>query len=117
MAPDAWYAEPVCIAYTAGIVSGRATARFEPGAQITREEMTVMLMKAYALKNGQAPAGASVAAFDDMNLVSSWAKSSVFEAAELGLVQGERPGQFAPQGIASRAEAAQVIYNLLFAVQ
>ncbi|KAI7246164.1 hypothetical protein KC345_g12106, partial [Hortaea werneckii] len=76
VAPDAWYAEPVSIAYTAGIVSGRDAASFEPGAQITREEITVMLMKAYELKNGQAPAGASVAAFDDMNLVSSWAKSS-----------------------------------------
>ncbi|MNO57642.1 Endo-1,4-beta-xylanase A precursor [compost metagenome] len=113
VAPDAWYADAVSIAHSAGIVSGRDAARFEPVAQITREEMTVMLLKAYELKSGTAPAGSSPAAFDDLNLVSPWAKSSVSEAAGLGLVQGQRPGQFAPQGKATRAEAAQVIYNLL----
>ncbi|MNN80517.1 Endoglucanase precursor [compost metagenome] len=113
MASGAWYAGPISIAYNAGIVSGRSAAKFEPGAQITREEITVMLMKAYELKNGKAPAVSSDAAFSDMSLVSSWATSSVSEAAGLGLVQGQSQGQFTPKGIASRAEAAQVIYNLI----
>ncbi|OBZ11759.1 hypothetical protein A8L34_15585 [Bacillus sp. FJAT-27264] len=113
VAPTAWYAEPISIAYKAGIVSGRGADKFEPGAEITREEITVMTMKAYELKHGKASAAASDAAFTDLNLVSSWATASVNKAASLGLIKGQNQGQFAPKGIASRAEAAQVIYNLI----
>ncbi|KAG2961724.1 hypothetical protein PC120_g27778 [Phytophthora cactorum] len=113
VAKDAWYAEPISIATQAGIVNGRSDVRFEPDAQITREEITVMLMKAYELNVGKMPADSTDILFNDMNQVSSWATASVQDAARLGLVQGQRQGQFVPKGIASRAEAAQVIYNLI----
>jgi hypothetical protein len=48
-----------------------------------------------------------------MKQVSSWAAASVKGVASLGLVQGQSKGLFAPKGIASRAEATQVIYNLI----
>ncbi|WP_405174799.1 S-layer homology domain-containing protein [Paenibacillus sp. FSL H8-0261] len=113
VAPSAWYAESISIAYKAGIVSGRSATKFEPAAQITREEITVMLMKAYELKNGKVTVASTDAAFKDMKQVSSWAAASVKGAASLGLVQGQNEGLFAPKGIASRAEATQVIYNLI----
>ena len=113
VAPSAWYAESVSIAYMAGIVSGRSTSKFEPSAQITREEITVMLMKAYELKNGKGNVASTDVAFTDMKQVSSWAAASVKGAAGLGLVQGQGQGLFAAKGIASRAEATQVIYNLI----
>lgn len=124
-------------------MSGRSASKFEPGAQITREEITVMLMKAYELNNGvtangattngattngettngettngattngATTNGATAAAFTDMNQVSAWATASVNEAANLGLIQGQSHERFAPKGITSRAEAAQVIYNLI----
>jgi hypothetical protein len=108
-----WYAEAISSAYKAGIVSGRSATTFEPNAQITREEITVMLMNAYGLKTGEAPSLSTDATFNDLNTVSSWAIASVNEAASLGLIQGQTEGQFAPKGIATRAEAAQVIYNLI----
>jgi len=112
VASGAWYAELISVAYKAGIVNGRSASTFEPSAKITREEITVMLMKTYELKNGkQAPAIES--GFTDMNLVSGWAAVSVNKAAALGLIQGQSQGQFAPKEIATRAEAAQVIYNLI----
>lgn len=113
VAPSAWYAESISIAYKAGIVSGRSATKFEPAAQITREEITVMLMKAYELKNGKVTVASTDVAFKDMKQVSSWAAASVKGAASLGLVQGQNEGLFAPKGIASRAEATQVIYNLI----
>ncbi|MNO58364.1 Endoglucanase precursor [compost metagenome] len=115
VSPSAWYAESISIASKAGIVNGRSASKFEPAAQITREEITVMLMKAYELKQGRVNTVAStdVALFKDMKQVSSWATTSVQEAARLGLVQGQSQGIFAPKGIASRAEATQVIYNLI----
>lgn len=113
VAPSAWYAESISIAYKAGIVSGRSATKFEPAAQITREEITVMLMKANELKNGKVTLASNDVAFKDMKQVSSWAAASVKGAASLGLVQGQGEGLFAPKGIASRAEATQVIYNLI----
>jgi hypothetical protein len=115
VSPSAWYAESISIASKAGIVNGRSAAKFDPAARITREEITVMLMKAYELKQGRVNAVAStdVAEFKDMKQVSSWAVASVQEAARLGLIQGQSQGWFVPKGIASRAEATQVIYNLI----
>ncbi|WP_339302234.1 S-layer homology domain-containing protein [Paenibacillus sp. FSL H7-0737] len=113
VAPSAWYAESISIAYKAGIVSGRSTTKFEPAAQITREEITVMLMKAYELKNGKVTVASTDVTFKDMKQVSFWAAASVKGAASLGLVQGQNEGLFAPKGVASRAEATQVIYNLI----
>ncbi|MBY3624172.1 carbohydrate-binding protein [Acinetobacter sp. CUI P1] len=113
VAPSAWYAESISIAYKAGIVSGKSATKFEPTAQITREEITVMLMKAYELKNGKVTVASTDVAFKDMKQVSSWAAVYVKGAASLGLVQGQSQGLFAPKGIASRAEATQVIYNLI----
>ncbi|MEK5436089.1 MULTISPECIES: S-layer homology domain-containing protein [Paenibacillus] len=113
VAPSAWYAESISIAYKAGIVSGRSATKFEPAAQITREEITVMLMKAYELKNGKVTVASTDVTFKDMKQVSSWAAASVKGAASLGVVQGQNEGLFAPKGIASRAEATQVIYNLI----
>ena len=72
-----------------------------------------MLMKAYVLNVGNVPVGSTDILFTDMDQVSSWAADSVKDAARLGLVQGQSQGQFVPKGIASRAEAAQVIYNLI----
>lgn len=112
VASGAWYAEPIAAAYKAGIVNGRSASTFEPSAKITREEITVMLMKAYELKNGKAEGASADSEFTDMKLVSDWAAASVNKAAALGLIQGQSQGQFAPQEIATRAEAAQVIYNL-----
>lgn len=94
-------------------MSGRSATKFEPAAQITREEITVMLMKAYELKNGKVTVASTDVTFKDMKQVSSWAAASVKGAASLGVVQGQNEGLFAPKGIASRAEATQVIYNLI----
>lgn len=97
VAPGAWYAEPIAAAYKVGIVNGRSASTFEPSAKITREEITVMLMKVYELKNDKAQTPAAESGFTDMNLVSDWAALSVNEAAALGLIQGQSQGLFAPK--------------------
>ncbi|NOU99818.1 S-layer homology domain-containing protein [Paenibacillus planticolens] len=108
-----WYAEPVAIAVKAGIVNGKSEDVFDPNAQITREEMVTMMMRAYAVVHGSIPAAPASSLFTDEAQISSWAAAFVNQAAALHLVQGRQDGIFEPQGITSRAEAAQVIYNLL----
>ncbi|MBW7459886.1 S-layer homology domain-containing protein, partial [Paenibacillus sepulcri] len=63
--------------------------------------------------NGVGNDGASGAVFGDEGEISSWASEYVRNAAALQLIQDRSAGLFDPQGIATRAESAQIIYNLL----
>ncbi|MFC5404082.1 S-layer homology domain-containing protein [Cohnella soli] len=108
-----WFADAVAKALEAGLVQGKDNGQFDPKGQITREEMVVMLMRAYAIMYGKELGDYSTSKFVDMKDVSSWAANLVSAAAELNLINGRSGGKFAPKGISSRAEAAQAIYNLL----
>ncbi|CAK4828113.1 unnamed protein product [Aphanomyces euteiches] len=107
-----WFADTIAIAVKAGLVSGKSEARFDPYGEITREEMVAMLMRARVILKGQA-AEVAKGSFKDMAQVSSWALEYVKEAEALHLIQGRKPGLFVPKGLSNRAEATQLIYNLL----
>ncbi|NQX69038.1 S-layer homology domain-containing protein [Paenibacillus alba] len=108
-----WYEETIAIAVKAGVVNGKSETIFDPNAQITREEMVTMMMRAYAIVHGSQSTGNVGTSFTDEAEVSTWAVQFVNQAAELHLVQGRSAGVFDPKGITTRAEAAQVIYNVL----
>ncbi|SFJ83456.1 Uncharacterized conserved protein YjdB, contains Ig-like domain [Paenibacillus sp. UNC496MF] len=108
-----WFADDVSIAVQAGIVQGKSSRAFDPNASITREETAVMLMRAYAHAGGSTPAGSDGMAFKDQAKIAPWAVSYVNAAASLHLVQGRGAGSFDPKGMTTRAEAAQIVYNLL----
>ncbi|WP_410512343.1 S-layer homology domain-containing protein [Paenibacillus sp. BR2-3] len=108
-----WYAEAVAAADEAGIVSGRTANTFVPDATITRQEMAVMIVKAYEVKVGKKVKASNTAGFADRANISAWAQDAVNAAAQLGFIQGRDNNQFAPQGQANRAESAQVISKLL----
>ncbi|MBB3114566.1 hypothetical protein FHS18_006687 [Paenibacillus phyllosphaerae] len=108
-----WYAEAVQAAYEAGIVQGISADRFEPGQEITREEMVVMVIRALELRSGTIAAAGSGASFADGEQISAWAKDAVSKAIELGLISGKGNNNFDPHGMASRAETAKVIALML----
>ncbi|RIX51436.1 pullulanase [Paenibacillus nanensis] len=111
---EAWYAPYAEAAYELGIVKGRGGKTFAPNDEITREEMAVMLLRAYVLTGGEGANGsAAEPGFPDLEAVSDWATHDLSEAAKLGLVKGKADGRFAPQEKLSRAESAQAIYNVL----
>ncbi|WP_158602320.1 S-layer homology domain-containing protein [Cohnella endophytica] len=109
---DKWYAQAVSIAYEAGIVTGTSATMFDPYGLMTREQMVTMTMKAYRSINGNMASGAS-ATFTDASRISAWALPYVKDAAAFKLIRGRAEGLFVPNGISTRAEAAQVIYNLI----
>ncbi|WP_136606245.1 S-layer homology domain-containing protein [Paenibacillus dokdonensis] len=112
----AWYEETVKKAYSAGIVSGMTSNTFAPDQSISREEMTVMLMRAKAAAQGvkadDLPGGTS-SSFKDSGKISSWAQKSVGFAISTGLMKGRTETTFAPKEHATRAESAVVIKRLL----
>lgn len=113
-----WYAGSIAAAYKAGLVTGVSETSFAPNATITREQMAILMVRAYELASGKkASEQASLASLKDGEKVSVWAADGVAKAIELGLMKGQSAALFAPQDQASRAETAQAIYNLLSKLQ
>ncbi|MNZ80607.1 Endo-1,4-beta-xylanase A precursor [compost metagenome] len=112
VAANAWYQEDLAKMVKAGLINGRTKDSFEPNAVITRQEIVLILMRAYKMENGTLPSAAGIS-FSDNSDIAEWALESVKQAAALGLVQGRSEGQFAPNDPATRAETAQFILNYL----
>ncbi|WP_409342985.1 SpoIID/LytB domain-containing protein [Paenibacillus sp. MBLB4367] len=110
---QAWYADAVAAAYEAGIVQGTSGTSFSPDEKLTREQMAVMLKRAWERLNGRSLPSGSGETFQDENEFSSWSKADVLSLKKAGLLQGREGNTFAPQALASRAEVAQVIHSLL----
>lgn len=108
-----WYADEVAAVAEAGIVTGTSESIFAPELIISRQEMVVMLMKAYNYKNNQP---LSVLEedhpFADSTSISEWAKSYASSAHQLGWIQGRSGNKFEPLQSATRAEAVQLISKL-----
>ncbi|CAI6028340.1 hypothetical protein PAECIP112173_00534 [Paenibacillus sp. JJ-100] len=112
---DRWYASYVAAAHQAGIVNGMSESTFGPDRQITREQMAVMTYNALQLqRSGVSEAGKeALNDFVDGNRTSVWAQSQMGALVQLGLMNGKGAKSIAPQHTASRAEAVQVLYNLM----
>jgi len=99
----------------AGIVQGTGLGRFSPSAEVTREQMAAMLLRAYlyATKEPRAPGAVDRLTFNDNDKISDWAVEPVMFAVGAGLMQGKEGGFFAPGDATTRAEAAVMIFRLL----
>jgi hypothetical protein len=111
-----WYESSVKAAYKAGIITGRSATKFAPDDIITRQEMAVMIIRAYAFINDinlDTIHTTQDIVFNDDSEISSWARLHVRLAASMGIING-RPGNiFDPLGTATRAEGGVVIRRLL----
>ncbi|OAB26581.1 pullulanase [Paenibacillus macquariensis subsp. defensor] len=111
---SAWYASAVATAYHSGLVKGKNELTFAPQETITREEMAVMILRAYHVRNvASTVPNVSHPSFIDEQLISSWAIAEVRAATTLGLLNGQSKSEFVPKADTSRAESAQAMMNLL----
>ncbi|MFC5529496.1 glycosyl hydrolase 53 family protein [Cohnella yongneupensis] len=114
---SASYAQAVSSAYAAGIVLGSGDGTiFAPNKTITRQEMAVMLLRAYEFQNPEAKQTSDTAAklpFADQSLIAEWALPAIERAVDLALLKGRDGNKFAPLATLTRAEAAQAIVTLL----
>jgi len=108
----AWYSSAVATAAAMGLAQGDGT-NFRPNDTITREEMTAIIMNAYQVINGNLPEGDNEINFEDADDISDWALSHIAAAIELEFVNGVSDTQFAPRGLATRAQACVIILRVL----
>ena len=109
VATGAWYTEAVRWATSQGIVGGYGNGMFGPNDNITREQLAVMLWR-YA---GSPAATEKELHFTDADKASGYALEALRWAVENGIINGYGNGQLAPQGLATRAQVAQMLKNFL----
>ncbi len=113
-----YYTGYVAWANENGIVNGRAATRFAPDASITREEMCVMIArycKYQSVRLGHSPD--AVGTFADSSEFASWARDDINTCQMAGLINGKTQTadgkrNFVPDGNATRAEVATILYKL-----
>lgn len=110
---EAWYAREVSLAAQAGIVTGKGNGVFEPEAEVTRQEMAAMIVRAYAYATGEEQAASGEAPYADIDAAPDWAKQAVALSHELGFMQGYPNQQFKPEGFGTRAQSAKLIHSLI----
>ncbi len=109
---DDWFYPYVRTAYIGDIVNGISENRFGTGADITREDLCVMIMNLVNAGNINIGDGV-IRQLEDKNNISDYARQAVEQLVSAGIVSGDEKGCFNPQNKATRAEAAKIIYYTL----
>lgn len=113
VASDAWFNPYVDWASKVGITSGVSSTSFAPNANITREQMAVMIERFCEYKGFNLNNNKEEIVFTDSTNISSYAQSSISKVQQAGIINGRPDGTFAPKDNATRAEGAQMIYTML----
>ncbi|NLY08389.1 MAG: S-layer homology domain-containing protein [Tissierellia bacterium] len=74
--------------------------------------MAVILDKFMKVEKKEKPVVVTNVNFTDGDKIDSWAKEAIENMASRGLLKGMEDGKFYPDGIFTRAQVAQVLYNL-----
>ena len=103
-----WFTAAVKWASDNKIVNGVGNSKFEPNANVTREQMCVMLVNYAKFKNITLRVIESKENFADDSKISQWAKTAVYICQQADIVNGKGAGKFDPQGTGTRAEATVI---------
>ncbi|WP_370688141.1 S-layer homology domain-containing protein [uncultured Bacteroides sp.] len=107
--PDgAWFTDAVAWGAANSIINGY-NGQFKPDDPITREQLVLMLWR----YEGQPTASSTLLNFADATEVSDYALDAMRWAVEKGIIKGKGNGILDPQGLATRAETAQILKNYL----
>ena len=116
-------AEEIAKAYTLNLAVGMSETVFDPDAQLTREQMAAMLLRALKKaehedwtldRDAEYPYEYEMPRrFSDDARISDWARDSVYCMAAGGYIEGTGSRRFDPQGTASREQALAVAVRML----
>lgn len=103
-----WYTDAVAWASANEIVGGYGNGKFGPDDPITREQMATILYRYSRYKGYDTTVSGSLSGFPDAAKTSSYAADAMRWAVGTGLIAGMDDGTLAPQGSATRAQAATI---------
>lgn len=108
-----WYEPYVVWATENGVTTGTSDTTFDPMATISREQVATMIFR-YAQGAGiDLPERQPAVTFVDAGSFSDWAVQAIAAMQRAGIIDGVGGNRFAPQDLASRAEACKMLSVLL----
>ena len=110
---DSWYYVYVASAYKNNITSGINENTFGTGADIKRQEMAALAYRVIKNLDIEIKSDGVEKTFNDTASIADYAKEAILVMQKAGVINGDETGNFRPEGNATRAEAAKVIYTLL----
>ena len=113
VAEQQWYAGAVRWAAGEGIVTGVSATDFAPDAPITREQFAAILWRYAQSKGYDVSASVYLTGFLDYGQISEYALPALQWAVGAGVMSGRGDGILAPQGTATRAEAAAMLMRFV----
>ena len=108
---DKWYFEDVAMAVQMGTYNGRSNTAMAPDAPITRQEAMAVVARALEL-DYDSYSKTDLSAFSDRSEISNWALPYVRAMVGADYIHG-RGKILAPQDNITRAEFAQIFYNII----
>ena len=113
-AGNAYYTNYLGAAKRLGITTGLGDNNFAPSKPITRQELFTLLYRALDVlgKRSAGGAAAALSSFSDAAQIPAYAQDAFQALVNSGAVTGTN-GKLNPSGLTTRAEVAQVLYNLL----
>ncbi|MCX7747875.1 MAG: S-layer homology domain-containing protein [Clostridia bacterium] len=105
--PD-WVKGYLQVAVDKGIVSGFEDVTFGASNKCSRQEVIVMLMRAFGFGQSDKPLS-----FADAERIAPWARKYIVKAIEMAIVKGYGDNTLKPDKLISRAEAITLIYKCL----
>ncbi|HIV02598.1 MAG TPA: S-layer homology domain-containing protein [Candidatus Aphodoplasma excrementigallinarum] len=113
--PGAWFYPYIATAQQRGLTVGMGDGTFGIGQEITRQDLAVMFYNYLVAQNKVGAASSDV--FTDDAQVADYAKEAVYVLRGMGVLSGYDDGSFQPEGRATRAEMAQMMYNLFSVIE
>ncbi|MBQ7032264.1 MAG: S-layer homology domain-containing protein [Clostridia bacterium] len=107
--PDAEYAKEIAIGRAAGILNGIGDNKYNPEAEISRQDMMTIIARGMKLLGTEA----DLSGFSDTGLIADYALEGVRAMVGTGLVKGNADGTLNPLGNTTRAEAAVIMSRIL----
>lgn len=113
-AGNTYYTGYLAAAKKLGVATGSGDNRVKPDDQITRQELFTLLYRSLKILNElpEGTASAGLSGYSDAAQVAAYAQEALQALTAGGIIEGNN-GKLDPQGLSTRAQAAQVIYNLL----
>ena len=109
----AWWQEFARTVAETGIMVGIGSNNFGGQSFVTREMMAVAIDRAINHTNVEFYDKNEGVSFNDSADIAPYARESIERLARKGIISGMGNGMFAPTLYVTRAEAAQMIYNVL----
>ena len=105
-----WYSDAIAWAAENDVVNGVGNGKFDPDGKITREQMATILFRYAGSLGADTSKRAELSGYPDGAQTAAWASDAVQWAVAEKIINGS-DGKLLPQGNATRAQVATILYR------